>query len=88
METEKTKRLRQKQFKVRRFPLTTKTLTFKLKVRCTEFEVLADALAGTLRKEAIKTHGCRSAKVTACKVDGKEVKWGKNNRDVFHKAGR
>jgi hypothetical protein len=63
-----------KQFKVRRFPLTTKTLTFKLKVRCTEFEVLADALAGTLHKEAIETHGCRSARVTACRVNGKEVK--------------
>jgi len=57
----------------RKFSLATKTLTFTLRVRSTKFEVLADALAGTLETEAIKTHGCRTAKVTSVKVNGKEV---------------
>jgi len=59
--------------KNRRFPTKdeTKTLTFKLRVTCQEFEVLADALAGSLEREAKEVHGCRQAVCTQVKVGRK-----------------
>jgi hypothetical protein len=50
---------------------TIKTLTFKLRVTAQEFEVLADALAGSLEREAKTVHGTRQAVCTQVKVGRK-----------------
>lgn len=48
-----------------------KVLTFRMRVRTTEFEVLTDALAGTLENEARMTHGCAVDKPVTARIDGK-----------------
>ena len=52
----------------------TKTITIRLRVRCIEFDVLVDCLAGELEKSALKNHGCLKAKATSVKINGKEVR--------------
>lgn len=60
---------------VRRFPRKPvwRTLMFRMRVRSTEFEVLADALAGELQTSALTTHGCRDAEQPIVRVNGKLV---------------
>jgi hypothetical protein len=62
---------------------TTKTLTFRLRVRSTEFEVLADKLGGTLEYAAKRVHGARLAVCTDIRVNGRKLRGDctKLNRD-------
>jgi len=50
-----------------------KTLSFRIRVKSTEFEVLADALAGELYRSATDTHGCTVDQPAMARVDGKLV---------------
>jgi hypothetical protein len=50
-----------------------KVLTFRMRVRSTEFEVLADALAGELENSARMIHGCRGVEFVTTRVNGKLV---------------
>jgi hypothetical protein len=58
-----------------------KTLTFRFRVKTTEFEVLADALAGELQESAQKIHGCVAVTQPTTRVNGRIV----NFRQQFHK---
>jgi hypothetical protein len=44
-----------------------------MRVRTTEFEVLADALAGELEDSARMTHGCADVTRVTARVNGKIV---------------
>jgi hypothetical protein len=55
-----------------RYKPTTKTLTFTVLVRTTEFEVLADAVCGTI-DEALREHDVKVTRQTRARVDGKLV---------------
>jgi hypothetical protein len=49
-------------------------ITFRLRVRTTEFDVLADALASEMADSCLREHECDRAVVTSCTVNGKRMK--------------
>lgn len=50
-------------------------LTFAFRVKCVEYEVLADALAGEVINEAMNTHGVTDIRSTSIKLNGREIKY-------------
>jgi len=58
-----------------------KTLKFRMRVKTTEFEVLADALAGELENSARMKHGCRDVKFVETWVNGTVVDFRRKKGD-------
>ena len=67
---------------IHREKAVSKTITLRLRVTSTEFAVLADALAGSMAREAKTVHGCQNVRVTGCQVNGREVSRGSVNRGM------
>lgn len=56
-----------------------KTLTFRVRVKTSEFEVLADAVSGELYRSLKETHGCELKAYPVPRVNGKIINFRSSN---------